>query len=101
MASSRSLRSSRVARGSESSADQKPAEARQVAPTMTFSSAVSPPYKTDPLQGPGHAEAGQPVRPDVVPMAATEQHLADIGPDEAAQHVQQRGLARPVRADDP
>jgi hypothetical protein len=39
------------------------------------------------------------VRPDVRPAIA-EQHLADVGPDEAAQDVQQRGLARAVRADD-
>ena len=39
---------------------------------------------------------GQLVRPRAAPAAA-EQHLARVGSDEAAQHVQQRGLARPVR----
>jgi hypothetical protein len=59
-----------------------------------------PAVQADSLQqGPGHAEAGQAMRPDVRPAAA-EQHLAGVGPDEAAQHVQQRGLARSVRPDD-
>ena len=50
MASSRSLRSSRLARGSDGGADQNPAEARQVAPTMTFSTAVRPPYRPTPCR---------------------------------------------------
>ena len=82
-----------------SSADQNPAEARQVAPTMTFSSAVSPPYRPTPCRVLATPRPASRCGLSVVPAAA-EQHLAGIGPDEAAQHVQQRGLARPVRADD-
>ena len=39
---------------------------------MTFSSAVSPLYKPDALQGPGDAERGQLVRPDLVAAAAED-----------------------------
>jgi len=46
-----------------------------------------PVVQADALQGPGHAERGEIVRPDLVPSAA-EVHLAVVRPDEAAQDVQ-------------
>ena len=52
------------------------------------------------LQCPGDAQPGQPVRAQVAVVAAVDEHLALIGPDEAAQDVQQRRLACPVRPDD-
>ena len=66
-------------RGSANSADQKPADARLVAPTMTFSSADSPPYKPTPCRVLATPRAGEPVRPDGV-TAAAEEHLARVRP---------------------
>ena len=66
---------------------------------MTFSTADRLPEQAHPLQGPRDAEPGQPVRAQVVVPAAVEQHLALVGPDEAAQDIEQRRLARPVRPD--
>lgn len=52
------------------------------------------------LQCPGDAQPGQLVRAQVVVAVAVDEYLALIGPDEAAQDVQQRRLACPVRPDD-
>jgi hypothetical protein len=67
--------------GSASSADQKPL------------------VQADALQGPRDAEGGELVRPDGV-AAAAEEHLARVRLGEAAQDVEQGGLARSVRPDD-
>jgi len=46
------------------------------------------------------AKPGQLVRAQVLVAAAFDEYLARLGPDEAAQDVEQRGLACPVRPDD-
>ena len=94
-------RSSRSERGRPSSAGQNPARAWRVAPAITFSSTVRPRNRPTPCSVRAMPSAGQPVRRQPGQRRPAEAHVPGVGPDEAAQHVQQGGLAGPVRADDP
>ena len=70
--------------------------------TRMFSSTVSCAEQPQVLERPGHARAGQPVRArwPVMSAAARTSHVPDGRPVEAADHVEQRGLARAVGPDD-
>ena len=63
LARARCRRSSRRAGGSRSAAARNPARVRWCRPSMRFSSTVSCRQQRDVLEGPGHAEPGDLVRP--------------------------------------
>ncbi len=60
-----------------------------------------PAEEADALQRAGDTEMGQPVRPEARQLPAVKVDRAGFGLDETAHHIEQSGLARPVRPDDP
>ena len=60
-----------------------------------------PGEQAEALQRAGDAEGGEPVRPQPGKFGAVEAQLPGIGMHESAQHVEEGGLARTVRPDDP
>ena len=54
----------------------------------------------DVLEGAGQPRRGDPVRPLAQDALAEELHRALLGPVDAGEHVEQRGLAGAVGADD-
>ena len=98
-ARSRSRRSSRSERGSPSSADSDPGARRALGADHDVLDRGQAREQPDALQRARDAQAGQVVRVDAGEGRPAPAHRAARGPHEAADHVEQRGLAGPVGAD--
>ena len=70
-----------------------------VAPTRMFSMHGQPGEHLGQLEGAHHAAAGHPVGRDALEALAVERPVALVGPVEAGQQVEERGLAGTVGAD--
>ena len=101
-ARSRSARSSRSERGSRAARSPSRARRKRSAPTITFSSTVSPREQPDSLERPRDPERRQAGRARIrcqrLPAPAERPR---VGLDEAADDVEQRRLAGAVGADHP
>ena len=100
-ARSRRPRSSADTRGRRSALDRKPDDERQCAPTITFSRTGMRAEHRQVLEGAAHAQPGDLVRGRAGDRLAFEEDVAGLVLVQAAEAVEQRGLAGAVGADQP